>query len=265
MSRAENGHAMFSYQGQEACASKKNKDERNKCFDGYFSGVKRKPEAKNCAKPALGGKLWGSHMLGSAAQQLRPALIEYLALRKVVVVLLFRANALDHVLSNAMIAATDGGNDRMHCRVNSKFFEQSQTGAAAVKNNPCVDTTKVVIDPKRVVDKATEKRALFEAQRNVWGIDTTDQFAGGVSHTRGFPVLYLPYETLKSNGTHLWRQAAELLTGDAPAGAADGDALFGPDATVKRIRRPKRDVISNYAALEAVLRKNDLGALLDDH
>ena len=58
---------------------------------------------------------------------------------------------------------------------------------------------------------------------------------------------------------------AELLTGDAPAGAADGDALFGPDATVKRIRRPKRDVISNYAALEAVLRKNDLGALLDDH
>tara|TARA_B100000530_G_scaffold278326_1_gene191550 strand:+ start:1136 stop:1297 length:162 start_codon:yes stop_codon:yes gene_type:complete len=52
-----------------------------------------------------------------------------------------------------------------------------------------------------------------------------------------------------------------------PPGAdlGDADALFGPDVTIKRIRRAKKDVISNYEELRKVLVANDLTALLDDH
>ena len=48
-------------------------------------------------------------------------------------------------------------------------------------------------------------------------------------------------------------------------GVGDADALFGPDVTIKRIRRAKKDVISNYEELRKVLVANDLTALLDDH
>jgi len=52
-----------------------------------------------------------------------------------------------------------------------------------------------------------------------------------------------------------------------PPGAdlGDADALFGPDVTIKRIRRAKKDVISNYEELRKVLVANALTALLDDH
>jgi len=52
-----------------------------------------------------------------------------------------------------------------------------------------------------------------------------------------------------------------------PPGAdpGDADALFGPDVTIKRIRRAKKDVISNYEELRKVLVANDLTVLLDDH
>ena len=49
------------------------------------------------------------------------------------------------------------------------------------------------------------------------------------------------------------------------ADPGDADALFGPDVTIKRIRRAKKDVISNYEELRKVLVANDLTALLDDH
>lgn len=229
----------------------------------------------------------------ASSRELRPALLRYLQARRVVVVLLFRVNALDHVprygvqlgrdvnkhpttgsaqvLSNEMVVATDGGNNRMHCRVGSDFFGAKDRASGGFANNPCVDATKVRIDPAKVIIKAREKRSAFEALRRAWGLGTDDQFAGGLSDAGGFPVLYLPYETLKGDGRlarDLWATAGtHILGANLPPGVdpGDADAIFGPDVTVKRIRRAKRDVISNYEELRKVLVANDLAALLDDH
>ena len=107
-----------------------------------------------------------------------------------------------------MVVATDGGNNRMHCRVGSDFFGAKDRAGGGVANNPCVDATKVRIDPAKVVAKAREKRLAFEALRRAWGLGTGDQFEGGLSDAGGFPVLYLPYETLKGGGRDLWAHAA---------------------------------------------------------
>ena len=112
------------------------------------------------------------------------------------------------VLSNEMVVATDGGNNRMHCRVGSDFFGAKDRAGGGVANNPCVDATKVRIDPAKVVAKAREKRLAFEALRRAWGLGTGDQFEGGLSDAGGLPVLYLPYETLKGGGRDLWAHAA---------------------------------------------------------
>lgn len=270
LSRGENGLKAWAYAGGETCATKASQKAVDRCFDAYFAVAQRTPESGTCGELAVGGKVWGSQMLGSS-RELRPALLRYLQARRVVVVLLFRVNALDHVLSNEMVVATDGGNNRMHCRVGSDFFGAKDRAGGGFANNPCVDATKVRIDPAKVITKAREKRSAFEALRRAWGLGTDDQFAGGLSDTGGFPVLYLPYETLKGYGRlarDLWATAGTHILGvNLPPGVdpGDADAIFGPDVTVKRIRRAKKDVISNYEELRKVLVANDLAALLDDH
>jgi hypothetical protein len=96
LSRGENGHKAWAHAGGEACAAKSSQQAVDRCFDAYFAGARRAPESGACGELAVGGKVWGSQMLGGS-QVLRPALSRYLRARRVVVVLLFRVNALDHV------------------------------------------------------------------------------------------------------------------------------------------------------------------------
>ena len=96
LSRGENGHKAWAHAGGEACAAKSSQKAVDRCFDAYFAGARRAPESGACGELAVGGKVWGSQMLGGS-QELRPALSRYLRARRVVVVLLFRVNALDHV------------------------------------------------------------------------------------------------------------------------------------------------------------------------
>ena len=96
LSRGENGHKAWAHAGGEACAAKSSQKAVDRCFDAYFAGARRAPESGACGELAVGGKVWGSQMLGGS-QEIRPALSRYLRARRVVVVLLFRVNALDHV------------------------------------------------------------------------------------------------------------------------------------------------------------------------
>ena len=77
----------------------------------------------------------------------------------------------------------------------------------------------------------------------------------------------LGHRCAASLGNSISHLAGLILGANLPPGAdpGDADALFGPDVTIKRIRRAKKDVISNYEELRKVLVANDLTALLDDH
>ena len=119
----------------------------------------------------------------------------------------------------------------------------------------------MTVQLKRVIDLAALKDEKFRELAAAWGLGRAARpREGGVFHGAGFPVLYLPYETLRRNAS-LWDDAAALLGLRATAPPAP---VFAADRTVKRVRRTHREMIANYAEVEAGLRAAKLEWLLED-
>ncbi len=285
VSRSESGHAMWGSSGGGGGSCK-----QAACFEGYFRALPggglaaraRDAHAAGCpsdARLVVGGKVWGTQMLTKADKKLAPHILAYLRAQRVRVILVSRLNALDQHISQANIVATGTGNGRMHCHANTTFHlsavaaratrgervdpRRAAAARAASKQNPCYDDpdVRVTVQVDKVIELARAKARAFDNLAEQWGLGAgADARVGGIRLGAGFPVLYLPYETLRANRT-LWDEAAALLA--LRPGAPGGD-VFAADRTVKRVRRTHREIIANYAEVETRLRQADLAWLLED-
>ena len=156
----------------------------------------------------------------------------------------------------------------MHCRKGTPLYDaaaeatKNGTIPKQLRHNPCYDdpNLRIRVQVNKVLDLAQKKVKHFQALASQWGLgENADPRVGGMFSGAGFPVLCLPYETLRTN-TSLWNEAAALLG----LTAVPGSDVFAPDPTVKRVRRTHREIIANYDEVEAALRKANLGWLLED-
>ena len=124
--------------------------------------------------------------------------------------------------------------------------------------NPCLDASslQVDIDSKSVIKNAATAALAFRRMGLSLGLTGTAPALVQQTDSAGFPVLYLPYETLVQN-TSIWLTVAEFL------GYPEEDATkYFQDRTVKRVQRSQKEIIANYDEVARDLKEQNLGYLL---
>lgn len=272
--RGENGHGAWGI--RFGCIKSSNP---KGCFLDYFkkaASTKQTRLTENVDCPTntsrvLGGKVWGTGMLLKQEQSKMPtSMREFLRNNNVRIIWVNRMNVLDREISQAYIKATNTGNV-MHCFVGGEkhrqSLEMSQHGqenqndsSQQVKQarNPCLDESnlQVRIDAKSVAQHAEQALEAFRRMGTTLGLTGTDQASVQQTNAAGFPVLYLPYETLVQKESE-WRRVAEFL------GFPSDDATkYFQDRTIKRVRRSQKEMIANYQEVTRDLVSRNLTYLL---
>ena len=276
--RGENG--MSSWSGKPGGTPKPCHLEKgtatDKCLEDYFeqkqsSVVHQESCALDPPVRLVGGKVWGSNMLpktdpkNPAAKKVSPATLAYMRRHSVHVVWVMRTNVLDRQISNQYVKNTNSG-FVMHCFVNGSKWKQAQAVKASKLSsrdlkklkNPCLDRPdiRVQINTADVLKDLEQENLLFKQLGTSFGIPAhVDRHEMHVSTERGFPVLYMPYESLVADPS-LWLTVAEFL------GLPRAEGQHFQDRTKKRVTKTQREVIANYEEVARDLRAAGFAYLL---
>ena len=282
--RGENGHGVWgtrvaknAKKGNEPCIKSKHPKD---CFMDYFkkAGISKQANlVDDVVCPAntsrvLGGKVWGTGMLNKQQQgqsAMPNSMREFLRNHNVRIIWVNRMNVLDREISQAYIKATNTGNV-MHCFVGGEKYRESmkmnkeeekhQKNSKEIRQarNPCLDESnlQVRIDARSVAHHAEQAQEAFNRMGAVLGLTGTDQASVQQTTAAGFPVLYLPCETLVQQESE-WLTVAEFLSFPK----TDATKYF-QDRTIKRVRRSQKEMISNYQEVARDLTRRNLTYLL---
>jgi len=237
-------HPCITYRhelGHQIWMAKNQKKYGEYCFDSYFKDglaeavassqiIGNNDSNQSCVSKQIGvgGKIWGSQLLlpQNTNRSIPQSILHYLAKNNVKLLLLERTNIIDKMISS-MEVSDNTNKFGMHCRIQANNQTSCGKNAADVVQNP-VD-----------INLSTLKQLVATSEQN-------RRFLFDSLNSAHLNYLYLTYEQLRFNPI-LFAQVVEFL------GFPRTDARFLQDRLVKRITKPRKQLIKNYPQVRAEL------------